>query len=103
MTAETKDETDCLERADRLIREGVRGDRGLIASMIFEAVSHEREACARIADDCQLALVAPITTEAGKHYEGGCNDASDSIARDIRARSQGSAPPDCTACVPKRD
>lgn len=40
----------------------------------------EREACARIADDCQ---VAPT----GQHYEAGVNDASDSIARDIRARS----------------
>ncbi len=42
----TLTEEESLERADRLISEGVVGDRGLIASMIIEAVQHEREACA---------------------------------------------------------
>lgn len=41
------DEEAALERADRLIGEGIRGEnaRGLIASMILEAVQHERDAC----------------------------------------------------------
>ena len=37
-----------LEYADRLLREGVIGDRGLIASMIVEAMQTERERCAAI-------------------------------------------------------
>ncbi len=40
------DEDAALERADRLIAEGVAGDRGQIASMLLEAVCAEREACA---------------------------------------------------------
>ena len=43
---ETQDEINALERADRLLAEGVSGDRGGIASMIVEAVQHERMACA---------------------------------------------------------
>lgn len=50
MSVRTQSETDALERADRLLAEGVSGDRGLIASMIMEAVWQEREACAIIAD-----------------------------------------------------
>jgi hypothetical protein len=46
----TQDEQEHLNRADRLIAEGVRGDRQLIAAMIFEVAVTEREACARIAD-----------------------------------------------------
>lgn len=47
----TSDENECLERADRLLAEGVNGDRGSIAAMIYEAVQAEREACAKIAED----------------------------------------------------
>lgn len=39
------DEEEALERADRLISEGVNGDRDLIASMIVEAVTAERDRC----------------------------------------------------------
>ncbi len=42
MTEEVDDEAAALERADRLIREGVIGDRGQIASIILEAVWAER-------------------------------------------------------------
>jgi hypothetical protein len=51
INAQTQDEIDALERADRLIAEGVAGDRGLIASMVLEAVQHERERCAKLLDD----------------------------------------------------
>lgn len=40
---ESQDEVDALERADRLISEGVIGERGQIASIILEAVQHERD------------------------------------------------------------
>ena len=45
----TLDETHAFERAERLISEGVVGDRGLIASMIVEAVTAERARALKIA------------------------------------------------------
>ncbi|MEQ1517539.1 MAG: hypothetical protein ABL931_13735 [Usitatibacteraceae bacterium] len=43
------DEDAATARAGRLIEEGIVGNRGQIASMIYEAVLEEREACAKIA------------------------------------------------------
>lgn len=56
------DDDECLERADRLLREGVAGDRGLIASMIYEAVTFERDRTLKIA-------AGMMTTPAYKQFE----------------------------------
>lgn len=75
MTAPIEEES--LERADRLISEGVVGDRGLIASMIIEAVQHEREACAKVADGIAIHLES----------HGYDTNAAEDIAERIRART----------------
>lgn len=76
MTPITPDEVAALERADRLLGfDGVQGDRGVVAAMILEAVQHEREACAALADE--MKWVQPNVMA----YLG------EDIAKAIRARN----------------
>jgi len=49
------DETRALEYADRLLAEGVKGDRGQIASLFYEALAAETERCAKVADEAHEA------------------------------------------------
>lgn len=51
------------------------------------AVMAEREACAVIADESDMRLVSPANNDARVYYEGGAQDASESIAAAIRART----------------
>lgn len=75
------DEEDALERADRLIGEGVKGERGLIAAMILEAVQHERDACADKLNDAALRY--------NKQRDPGMANHCRLLARTIRERTEG--------------
>lgn len=68
----------CLERADRLMQEGAIGDREIIAEAIMDAILHERELCARIAERADRG----DPSELGR----GIAIASDFIAISIRRR-----------------
>lgn len=75
----TKDEQELLDCADRLIAQGVKGDRNVIAAMIFEVAVVECEACATIADTIRARLEGEGDLKAGHLV------AAD-IARAIRSR-----------------
>jgi len=66
MPHETQDEASALDRSDRLLAEGVSGDRGGIAAMIYEAVMEEREACAVRLEAMTLDAICLGVGELGK-------------------------------------
>lgn len=90
----TSDADQCLERADRLLGDGVTGDREFIAAIILEAVLNEREACAKFVettyrhdDGYSEALRARfVVPEAKSGYLEAWHAASD-VADAIRNRT----------------